>query len=306
MNFAKFFALTIQVSRSELRKELEENGYAIVKNVLSEDEIIKATEMFHQWRKTVEDLEYHHSALDPHGIYKFHEIGHQRHAWYIRTREKVKKAFCDIWNTDDLIVSYDGSCYLDKNVKKKDNVWTHTDQGSPSGGEVDELKCFQGFVSLTNNKERTFVCYKKSHKLHSSYFKEKNLKSKSNWNLIDKDYLEKIKDDKLILEVPAGSLVLWDSRTFHQNTYGPIDCNEERLVQYICMLPRNHIDNTMSNQKKRVKYFEERRTTSHWPCPLKVNGKQGRTFGDDRKLIDYDKLPKVDLDDMIEEIMKLV
>ena len=58
-------------------------------------------------------------------------------------------------------------------------------------------------------------------------------------------------------------------------------------------------------QKKRKKYFEDRRTTSHWPAPIKVNGKQGRTFGDESKIIDYSKLEKPYLDDMIEEIEKL-
>lgn len=306
MDSKSFFGVKSKENKSKLLEELNQNGYAIVKNVLDENEIKTALGMFHAWRTSVPDLEYQHETLDPHGIYKFHEVGHQRHAWYIRTRPKVKKAFSEVWNTDNLIVSFDGSCYLDGKVKKKDKVWTHTDQGSPTGGEKDELKCFQGFVALTNNKERTFVCYKKSHKLHASYFKEKELKSKNNWNLIDIEYLDRIKDDRVVLDVPAGSLVLWDSRTFHQNTYGPIDCAEERIVQYVCMLPRNHVDNTISNQKKRQKYFEDRRTTSHWPCPLKVNGKQGRTFGDDRKLIDYDKLPKIELDDMIEDIMKLV
>ena len=307
MNSQKFFnSSRVKRVKPKLLEELEENGFAIVEGVLNEDEIKNALEMFHSWRKSVPDLDFQHNVLDPHGIYKFHEVGHQRHAWYIRTRPNVKKAFSDLWGSDDLITSYDGSCYLPAETKKKDKLWTHTDQGSPSGGEIDELKCFQGFVALTSNKHRTFTCYKKSHKLHALYFKEQGLKIKSNWNKIDKDYLDRIEDQKLVLEVPAGALVLWDSRTFHQNQYGPPDCNEERIVQYVCMLPRSHTENTKTNQSKRMKYFEERRTTSHWPCPLKVNGKQGRTFGDDRKLIDYEKLQKVELDDMIEDIMKLV
>jgi hypothetical protein len=286
--------------------ELREKGYAIVKDVLSDVEVRQALEMFHTWRTSVPNLDFQHNTMDPHGIYKFHEAGHQRHAWFIRTRPKVKEVFSKLWKSKDMIVSYDGSCYLSSDVKTKDNVWTHTDQGSPSGGEEDHLECFQGFVALTNNKQRTFTCYRKSHKLHAAYFKEKGVKTSKNWNLIDTEYLGKIREQKVVLEVPAGSMVLWDSRTFHQNQYGPPDCGEERIVQYVCMLPRSHKKNTPSNQNKRRKYFDERRTTSHWPCRVKVNGKQGQTYGDAKKVIDYEKLPKIDLDDMIDDIMKLV
>ena len=56
------------------------------------------------------------------------------------------------------------------------------------------------------------------------------------------------------------------------------------------LLPKNHPNNTNSQTKKRKKYFDDRRTTSHWPYPLRVNGKQPQTYGDNRKIIDYDKL----------------
>ena len=59
-------------------------------------------------------------------------------------------------------------------------------------------------------------------------------------------------------------------------------------------------------RKKRKKYFEERRTTSHWPCPIKVNGKQGRTFGNDRLRINYDALRAPMLDDMMDDIQELL
>ena len=292
--------------------DLERDGYVVIPDILSKYEIETAYKMFQDWRKSVTDLELQHKTSDPHGIYKHHEVGHQRHAWYIRTNPKVKKVFSDIWkhygskNPEELITSFDGSCYIPSDWNKRDNYWTHTDQGSPSGGEEDHFKCIQGFVSLTHNQERTFRCYRGSHKLHSNYFKEKGIKSKTNWHVIDENFTDKIQEDKIALKVKAGSLVLWDSRTFHQNQYGKLGNGEERIVQYVCMFPRSHPDNTKSVQLKREKYFQERRTTSHWPCPVKVNGKQPQTYGDDRKLIDYDNLPKPDLEDMLEEIRKLI
>jgi hypothetical protein len=99
-------------------------------------------------------------------------------------------------------------------------------------------------------------------------------------------------------------MVFWDSRTFHQNQSGKAVDGflEERLVIYVCFLPRSK--DTKAQAKKRLKYFEERRVTSHWPYPLHVNGKQPRTWGDKSKLIDYTKLVPPDLSGL--DIMKLL
>jgi len=284
-----------------IKKQLENNGYCIITDVLNKDEINNALSMFRKWQNTIPKHDWIHSIIDPHGIYKFHEVGHQEYAWYLRTNPKIINIYKKLWNTNELVVSFDGSCYIPKELNKKDSIWTHTDQCSNSDG----LKCYQGFISLTNNKERTLVVYKGSHKLHKQYFKDRNISNKCNWNKIELDYLDSIKDRKTILNVPAGSLVLWDSRTFHQNQYGKPN-SEERIVQYICYLPKNNPDNTISIQKKRKKYFDDRRTTSHWPYPIRVNGKQPQTYGDNSKIIDYDKLENPNLDKYMDIIKTLI
>jgi hypothetical protein len=120
-----------------------------------------------------------------------------------------------------------------------------------------------------------------------------------------------MEEHKRVLHVPAGALVLWDSRVFHQNQYG--NPGEERMVQYVCFLPKAHPKNTPSMQKKRMKYLIERRTTSHWPVPLRVNGLQPQVYGDESKKIDYEKLKQIqeetgvsDLSAYMEEIKKLI
>ena len=240
-----------------------------------------------------------HSKISPHGIIKFHEVGHQRHAWYIRTRPNVSNVFKNIWNTEDVVVSYDGCCYIPANCKKKDKTWTHTDQAPTKKG----LKCIQGFVALTSNSDRTLVVYEGSHKLHEEYAKEYNLTSTKDWLLIEQQYLDKISDKRKVLNIKAGSLVLWDSRTFHQNQYG-INSNEERIVQYVSFLPRSNLSKKML--EKRQKYFADKRTTSHWAYPVKVNGLQPQNYGDATLKINYSELVEPKLEDMIEEITKLI
>tara|TARA_Y100000389_G_scaffold101656_1_gene98480 strand:- start:3943 stop:4863 length:921 start_codon:yes stop_codon:yes gene_type:complete len=280
---------------------LKENGYVIIPNVLNIHEINTAKQLFINWKNSIPNLDKLHNTIDPHGIFKFLEVGHQEFAWNIRTRPQIINIFKKIWNTDDLVVSFDGSCYISKDCNKKDKTWTHTDQAPNSIG----LKCYQSFVSLTNNEERTLIVYEKSHLLHEKYFKERNISHSKNWNLIDIDYLNSIEYSKKTLKVNAGDLVIWDSRTFHQNQYGKIN-SEERLVQYLCYLPKNVKNNNKNQQNKRLKYFSERRTTSHWPYPLNVNGLQPQTYGDKSKLIDYSTLPKPNLDKYLNIIKTII
>ena len=285
----------------DIKNQLRVKGFCIVPNVLNDDEIKKCVGWFREWQSSIPDHDYQHEKLSPHGIYKFHQAGHQRHSWFIRTHPKVRGVFEGLWDTKNLIVSFDGSCYIPKSLKKKDNIWTHTDQGPGKKG----CHCIQGYVSLTSNKERTFVCFEGTHLIHEKYFADRGIKKGGDWQLIEHSVVESMKDYKRVNNVPAGSLVLWDSRVFHQNQYGKPN-SEERIVQYVCYLPKNHEKNTMAIRKKRLKYFNERRTTSHWPCPIKVNGLQGRTFGNERLRINYDLLRPPKLDDMMDQIQTLL
>ena len=280
-----------------IKQHLQEHGWAIIPDVLTEEEIDHAKTSFYSWQKTIPN----HNKYTSHGIYQHHEVGHQYHAWYIRTRPAVQHIFKTIWGCENLIVSFDGSCYIDEKNKKKDNIWTHTDQAPATTG----LSCYQGFVSLTSNKERTLVVYDKSHLLHEKYFQEQNNTSKKHWNKIDHETLAALAEHKLVLEVPAGALVVWDSRTFHQNQYGAPE-SEERIVQYVCYLPREHKKNTEAMKRKRQKYYLERRTTSHWPAPIYVNPLQPSTYGDLSLKIDYSSLTPPDLSSLEDEIQKLL
>jgi ectoine hydroxylase-related dioxygenase (phytanoyl-CoA dioxygenase family) len=289
------------MSEDNYKEELYQKGYCIIPNVLDENEIKIASDLFRTWQSKIPAHDKIHDKIDHHGIYKFYQAGHQRHAWYIRTNPKVQEIFKTIWETDDLVVSFDGSCYISKECSKKDNIWTHTDQAPKNSDKT----CVQGFVSLTSNCERTLVVYEGSHLTHAEYFNERNNTSSKNWNLIDHDWLENNKTNKRLLAVPAGSLVLWDSRTFHQNQYGA-PRSEERIVQYVCFLPKNNKKNTPKMNEKRVKYLHALRTTSHWPYPISVNGLQPQTFGDTSLMIDYDNLEEPYISDMINEIYKII
>jgi ectoine hydroxylase-related dioxygenase (phytanoyl-CoA dioxygenase family) len=291
---------TASVTGTSATEQLNTKGYAIIENVLTAEQVATATQYFREWLAENPIVLEKHKKIDPHGIFKFAEVGHQKHAWYIKTLPNVQKQFKELWGTEELVTGFDGSCLIQKDFKGKEKIWTHTDQAPDTKGRV----CVQGFVALTTNEERTIRVYEGSHLLHEQYMRAKGLTGKKNWQLIEHDYLEAIKDKKRVLKVKAGSLVLWDSRTFHQNQYG--NPGEERIVQYVCFLPKNHKQNTKTQHEKRVKYYEERRTTSHWPYPVHVNGLQPRTYGNTDLLMDYDELTKPDLREFDERIRQII
>ena len=288
-----------------IKSELEEKGYVIVPNVLSESDILEYRSNFDKWYNSTPNLKNLHNKIDPHGIFKFHEVGHQRFAWLIRTHPKVIEIFKYIWEVDELVVSFDGSCYMSNDMEKKDKYWTHTDQSSEKKG----LHCYQGLVSLTSNVERSLVVYEGSHKLHEKYFTDNNIISKNNWCVINKEYTDQLKDSKKILNIKAGSLVIWDSRTFHQNTCGSPLSEEERLVQYLCYLPKNNEKNTAEIQEDRRICYRDYRTTNHWPYPMGPIALQPNYYNylySDNLKINYNELPEPDLTGLEEKIEKLL
>jgi hypothetical protein len=272
--------------------DLAQKGYAIVPSVLTPGEIAEVRDEFMYYQRFLQQ------KPPPHGIYQHAEAGHQRHAWLVRTNPRVQQVFKDLLSTNEIISSFDGYCYIQKSDARRDLSWTHTDQ-SPA---KDQQACYQGFVSLTDNSERTFVAYEGSHLDHQQYFKDRDFTAATknysrDWHKIDSAYTVANRHNRKVLTVKAGDFVIWDSRTFHQNQYGAPK-SEERFVQYISYMPRNCKANTPANQKKRAMYFGTRRTTSHWAAPIKVNGLQPQVYGDKTKLLDYSKLPQPILDDL--------
>ena len=288
------------------KKDLAEKGYTIFRNLLSVEEVDEYKKEFYKWLDEVPDLRKMHSMIDFNGIFKHHQVGNQRFAWLLRSNPKIVNIFKELWETDELVTSFDGCCYYPKEYKGEERYWTHTDQSSRKKG----VYCYQSFVSLTNNVERTLQVYEGSNLLHENYFETMNIDDPKDWNIIDIEYIKKISDSKRVLNVNEGDLVVWDSRTFHQNLCGNEECEEERLVQYLCYLPKNNDGNTERERRYRKRYFETRRTTSHWPYPMNVIPIQPNAYNyynpEEEIIIDYDLLPVPYLNDLIVKINELL
>ncbi len=286
--------------------QLDDKGYTIIPDVINQDEIIEYISEFNDWMDSIENSDKLHEMIHYHGIFKYFQVGHQRFAWLLRTNKKIQDVFKTIWKTDELVVSFDGCCYYSRDNSNTERYWIHSDQSGLKKGR----HCVQSFLSLTSNKEKSFIVHEGSHKLHEHYTYLYNITNPSDWNPIPSEYANKFIETRKVLDVKAGSLILWDSRTFHQNTCGSAESNEDRLVQYLCFLPKNHISNTEKQQKLRQKYFENLNTTNHYPYPMAAIPLQPNTYNyynpDNPIYIDYENLRKPRLDDLYDEIKKLL
>jgi hypothetical protein len=276
--------------KSDYFQDFATNGYCVIKGVLpfelgcGEGDMLKEEIM--TWINEV------NPQYETHGCIKRHEVGQQTFMWNTRCRKEVQEPFKKLYGTEDLVTSFTGLGYFAKGVVKKAHFWMHTDQAP----KFQEFRCIQSAVSLTSNKLNTFMCIPGSHLFHKKYFESKSVKDLGkNWQVLEspEDYERHTgqKYNEVVVPLEAGDMIMWDSRLFHQNRQGH---DEERLVQYISFMPKRGRNPTQ--YAKRMKYFKTRRTTSHWSYPVHVNTLQTRHFGNPLKVINYDKLPKIKLE----------
>ena len=209
-----------------------------------------------------------------HGIDK-HFTGHLPWVWDLR--EKCIPIFQEIWNTPDLLTSFDGTCFLYKPTRTvQTKSWIHVDQYR----DDRDLITIQGAVNLIESgpDDGGLVVLEGSHASFGAYM-DRNPLLGYHWgpsNMADPDL-----SDRTIVKVcaPAGHLLLWDSRTHHANTSPKSD--RARMVSYVCMVPRAGCPEDVL--QKRIKAFEGQRMTSHSPYGrwFSVNPAEPRTYGNE-------------------------
>lgn len=285
-------------TKEKLRETIEKYGVAVIPNVFTTEECdsiySKMWDFFEhitrKWDKplnrsdkttwkNIYDLFPLHSMLIQH-----YGIGQAQFAWEARQNPKAIDIFSHLWKTNDLLVSFDGSSlHLPPEVTKKgwrNKLVHHTDQSYTR----NNFECVQSFVTLhdVNDGDATLSFMESSNSFHKEFAVNFNVDNPSDWYRLSEDeerfYLNKGCQYKKI-KCPKGSMVFWDSRTIHCGTEPSSTRNKEnvRAVVYLCYMPKSLI--THKNLEKKKFAFESLRTTSHYPCNIRLFPKNPRTYG---------------------------
>ena len=289
-------------SIEDAQKNLSQYGIAILENVLDKETCLqRETEVWDLMHsitknlekpiiptnsdsyKTIYELFPSHSMLIQHW-----GVGQSQAVWNVRQDPRVVGVFSHLWKTkpEDLLVSFDGlSVHFPPETMKRGqyrgNDWVHTDQSQKKKG----LHCIQGTVNLRNVREgdATFRFIPESHLLHEDFFKTFDVKDTGDWYKCTTEQNEWFKEiyglETCLALAPAGSITLWDSRTFHCGSEARKDRTEPniRMAIYVCMTPRKL--STKAQLAKKQKAFNEVRLTTHWPHRVKLFPKLPRTYG---------------------------
>eukprot|EP01118_Nematostelium_gracile_P010113 TRINITY_DN3459_c0_g1_i1.p1 TRINITY_DN3459_c0_g1~~TRINITY_DN3459_c0_g1_i1.p1 ORF type:complete len:343 (-),score=77.07 TRINITY_DN3459_c0_g1_i1:85-1113(-) len=278
----------LQSDVKEVNEYLQENGYIAFENVIDEEEISVAKSKFWDFleglgtginrnqKETWRNENWPNSFA--YGLISEYGMGQSKVSWYLRSNPKVRKIFSSIWGTESLITSFDGGSVFrppiihdlgDGEIEEWETKggWYHVDQdyfANPG------LTCYQGLVTLMDVDDSTggLLIVPKSHQKFESFFSKKP-KPRTELQFMSVNYNDLVHlGHPVLVSVPAGSMVIWDSRTVHCNS--PFLSKEPksrddiiRMVVYICMLPKEGVDEQVLEKRRNA--VKEAITSSHWP-----------------------------------------
>jgi len=241
---------------------LEEHGYVVIAGALSGEQCARALDLTWDY---LEALGTGVDRTDPAtwdddrwptavhgGILPGHGIGHSAAQWFIRSVPAVKQTFAAVWDTDELLVSFDGMALWRPwklNPAWKTNrggSWLHIDQHPITR---PGKQCVQALVNLlpTSPAIGGNVLIPGSHKTFASI--PDVYPTRLGRVPLSVDHFRFPADDPMLAGTPpimchmeAGDMLLWDSRTIHCSSSGMEEPATEaalmRAVSLVCMMPR--------------------------------------------------------------------
>ncbi len=263
-------------------QQLKEQGYAVIPGILSPEEADVYVERVWEWLRrlskridrddpTTWTREYgwpHSDKLG--GIIHHHNVGHEQFVWDLRSTPAIYNIFAKVWDTTDLIVSFDGMCIHTPTIGKSERFsrdWEHMDHKT-----TDSVGIYQGFINLidTDEEDGCLIVRPGSHAVYDEFL------TTFRGDFVDDFYHFQAKhnqwyDDKGLAPIrvvaPKGSFVIWDSRCIHANSTSRLDeFRKFRMCVYITMVPRSMADINML--EKRKEFFRKGMMSSHRPHKL--------------------------------------
>ena len=273
MDVEEAIVYTLNTDGHAIRNHLIRNGYVAIK-VLSTHECTQFKAKFMTWLKSIKTRSWNQVF----GIIKMYGIGQAPFMHELREHPCVQQAFRIAWNDykNALISSYDGVCFHPANLSEQVRWWPHIDLHPQKHNDPSQIT-IQSSISLIGNmrvNDGGFIVWPYSHTLGLDFYKRKLPNVISNdidYVPIPLDVANKLNKPKLI-RVPAGTMIMWDSRLIHCNAPpGSKRNSHDRLVAFVCMVPKNLVSR---GTLLRLEHWRKTgRTTSHSPIHPRVNPK---------------------------------
>ncbi|KAK2731705.1 phytanoyl- dioxygenase [Colletotrichum kahawae] len=229
------------------RQDFEEDGFAVIPGVISHDKAVEYQNRAFSWLKSFDnpslDLKSP-STWTPEnlpfvsGINTFNHYGvvHEKFMWDIRLEPGVVDIFSKIWNTDELIVSFD---VLNITLPRRAGhvpreKWPHVDQSPYRNG----LQCVQGIVNLSES-------------------------GPEDGGLTQIAWFEKrgYREHKVVAK--PGDLIIWDSRLIHFGAEPTASSDTIRTIAYVSYAPASFATEEVLAAKTEA--FNRWLATTHWP-----------------------------------------
>ena len=245
-------------------KHLEDEGYAVIQNVLDEHDYESLLKIFEkEWKEmcpnfdfqnidtwTYENVEPLHSGWY-YGMVNGHGFGQSDFQWGLRTNSRIIDIWKKVHNTEDLVVSFDGlSIFLSYS---QEGIRYHTDQ-HPN----DSLYSIQGAYNFypVGMMDSGFIVVPKSHKTHKS-------KCPDEYKFITVEDEDPHLLNAIHLQIPKNCFVLWNSKTIHSSIgMDGKTCEWNRLTSYLSYFPKSLRSETIKN--KRIEAYKNGINCSHY------------------------------------------
>ena len=220
-------------------------------------------------------------GIHSHGVVNHAGVGQSDFMWNVRSNRRIKEIYSRIWNTNELLVSFDG-CGLFRDWRYQSSWktragWYHVDQNPI---QKPNRCCVQGFASLTDQNATTggLIVFPRT---HLRFTEMQNVARRPRDFIIIRQNHSILNFGRAIgklVQCQRGDFVVWDSRLVHCNAPAfhverrlqndPVDLL--RIVAYVSMSPTSFIDQRALDRfrKERKRIVAKNGTLTHWSTEL--------------------------------------
>ena len=251
------------------KQYLDENGFVVLRNILSKETMIQYFKLFAKdWTYVSPNFNFNNKKtwtpsnspmIWNKGMVYWNGLSQSDFMWSLRTDLNILDIWHRLHETKELVSSFDSfSVYVSN--KQKSQPWLHTDLNYNS-----EIYSIQGAYNFLPVRETSagFVVVLKSHKTYTI-----DKKTKSNFSQIDKD--DPHYDKAVQLIIPENCFVLWNSKTIHANTGisdKKLNYDFNRLTCYLTYFPKSLRSEDIF--KKRLNGYKNGVSCSHFAIDYK-------------------------------------